>query len=76
MQLLTSHDVVYLSPKQGTCPACGAALFAVVRTYFADTGEPVEQGMHVGCVNCDVEIGDPILSSVRHWVSSNYRIAI
>jgi hypothetical protein len=74
MRELGLHDVVYIPSDRGTCAACGGGLFAVVRTYFDKTGEPVEDSIHVGCVNCDVEIGGPIATALRHWVSSNYRV--
>jgi hypothetical protein len=76
MKVLGSHDVVNIPADQGACPACGGGLFAVVRTYFADTGEPVEDNIYVGCVDCDVEVGGPSAKALRHWVSSNYRVKI
>jgi hypothetical protein len=74
MKVLGAHDVVCIPADQGTCPACSGGLFAVVHTYFADTGELVENGIHIGCVDCDVEIGGATLTALQRWVSSNYRV--
>jgi len=76
MKVLDSHDVVYLPAGRGTCAVCGGGLFAVVRRYFADTGEPVQDSIHVGCIDCDVEISDPTVTAARQWVSSSYRVRI
>lgn len=76
MKALGTYDIVNFPVDLEACPACAGGLFAVVRTYFADTGEPVESGIHVGCLNCDAEIGVPILTAVRLWVSSNYRVKV
>ncbi len=74
MTLIGPHDVVYIPGERGKCPACGGGLFAVVHTYLADTGEPVKSGIHVGCVDCDAEIADPLRSELRDWISSNFRV--
>lgn len=74
MKDLGSRDVVYVPTDRGACPVCKSGLFATVRTYFADTGEPIENGIHVGCIDCDVEIGGSLQNQVREWVCSNYRI--
>ena len=39
--------MVYTPTDQGTCTACGGGLFAIIGTYFADTGEPLESGVQV-----------------------------
>ena len=75
MKVLGSHDVIYLPTNQGRCPACGAGLFAVVRSYF-DTGEPIEETIHVGCVQCDREFDVSITKPVRRWISTNYRVQL
>jgi hypothetical protein len=75
MRSVDAREVIQIPADQGTCPACGAGLFATIRTYFADTGEPIESGVHVGCVGCDVEIGEPMLKKVRQWVSSGHRVS-
>jgi hypothetical protein len=71
--VLGSHDVIYLPSDRGRCPTCGAALFAVVRSYF-DTGEPIQDTIHVGCANCDSEIGGSVTEPVRRWICDNYRV--
>jgi hypothetical protein len=73
MKELGPHDVVYTPTDHGTCAACGGGLFAIIHAYFADTGEPLESGVQVGCVNCDFEITDPIVTVVK-LVLSNYRV--
>ena len=50
-------------------------MFALVEVYFADTGEPIEDGIHIGCVACDEKVANPVLSKVRQWVISNCRIS-
>jgi hypothetical protein len=74
MKDLGSRDVVYVPTDREACPVCKSGLFAMVRRYFADTGEPIENGIHVGCIDCDVEIGGSLQNQVREWVCSNYRI--
>ena len=76
MKVLSSHDVVYVPADQGTCSACGGGLFAVVNLYLADTGEPVENGIHVGCTDCEAEISGVTVATVRQWVCSNYRVKV
>ena len=76
MKELGPHDVIYIPADQGICPACGGGLFAVVHSYFDDTGEPLESGIHVGCVDCEVEIDGRIAAGLRKWVLSNYRVKI
>jgi hypothetical protein len=73
-KIVHPHDVIYVPPEHGSCPSCGWALFAVVRTYMAETGEPVETNIQLGCIDCEVEIGGPLAQSLRHWIGSNYRV--
>lgn len=73
VKLLGSHDAVQVPSAQGTCPACGANLFGVIRSYFPD-GEPLEDTIHLGCVDCDAEIGGLLRNSLREWIVSNYRV--
>ncbi len=73
MEHLDARDLVYIPADQGSCPVCGGNLFAVVRTYFAGSGEPIKNGIHVGCVDCDVEVGGLLQNFIREWVCSNYR---
>lgn len=68
------REAIYVPADQGTCPACGAGLFATVRMFFADSGKPVDSAIYVGCVDCDVEIGDPLLQKVQRWVTSSHRV--
>jgi hypothetical protein len=74
VKALSPHDTISVPTILATCPACTSGLFALVRSYFADTGEPIENSIFVGCVNCDAEIGSPVLNDVRQWVHSNYRV--
>jgi len=68
------NDVIYIPSSLATCPRCARRLFATIHRYFADTGEVIEKSIYVGCVNCDGKMGKPILSKVRPWVCSNYRV--
>ena len=76
MRSLGVREVIHVPADQGICPACRSDLFATIHMYFEDTGEPIENAIHVGCVDCEAEIGDPLLKKVRQWVLSSHRISV
>jgi hypothetical protein len=75
-KILHPHDLIYVPSERGSCLACGGALFAVACTYIAETGEPVEGSVELGCIDCEVEISGLLAQSLRHWVRSSYRAKV
>ena len=74
VELIKCSDVIHVSSDTAACSICASGLFAIIRTYFRDTGEPTKTGIDVGCTHCDEEVYPEVLEKVREWVCSNYRV--
>ena len=74
--LLKPYDIVNVPVSQVICSSCGGALFVTVNTFFADTGELMESGLHVACADCDAAVDEPTRKLVTQWMMKNFRVDV
>ncbi len=74
VEYIKCDDVIHIPVAIAACSGCRSSLFAIIRTFLPDTGEPVKSGIYDGCTHCEMEVGLQELAKVRDWVYSNWRV--